>query len=300
MRKRQRWHRPTRLIFGGLGVVVFVLALASRGGALTAEEDHIVKLRNGSVLRGRVIAFDGRDFTIILAGTRSRAIIAVEDVESIDFGQAREAEHSRSVAPEATGAPSRRAEEQPSTKISPPPPQSSSLPPSSQPSPPTVSSAVTSRPQPVPAEGSLKEAPPPAKDSPAQVQAPLLPQFRETTVTVLAAEGNWQDTGLDVRKGHRIRISATGRIRISPTQSCGPEGIELKDPAKMMAQNPSGGLIAVIGDDNDDFIFVGRATEIIARRNGRLFLMVNDSRYEDNSGELTVKIQVEEPPPKRP
>lgn len=299
MRKRRRWHRP-RLIFSGLGIVFFVLALAARGGALAAEDDHIVKLRNGSILRGRVITFDGRDFTIILAGTRSRAIIAVEDVESIDFGQGREAEHSQPVPPETTAAPLRQAEEQQPAKIPTPPPQSPSLPPSAQLSPPAASSAVSARPQPAPAEGFVKQAPPIAEESPARSQVPLLPQFRETTVTVLAAEGNWQDTGLDVRKGHRIRISATGRIRISPTQFCGPEGIELKDPAKMMAQNPSGGLIAVIGDDNDDFIFVGPATEIIARRNGRLFLMVNDSRYEDNSGELTVKIQVEEPPGKQP
>lgn len=295
MRKRHRRHRPIRLIGRGLGIVFFVLALATRGGALAAEQEHTVKLKNGSVLRGRVITFDGRDFTIILAGTRSRAIIAVEDVESIDFGGEREAEPSPPVPPEATAAPIRPAGEQSSAKIPPP-----GLPPSSQLSPPAVSSAVSARPQPPPAEGSLKQAPLPAQESPAPSQARLLPQFRETTVTVLAAEGNWQDTGLDIRKGHRIRISATGRIRISPTQSCGPEGIELKDPAKMMAQNPSGGLIAVIGDDNDDFIFVGPGTEIIARRNGRLFLMVNDSRYEDNSGELTVKVQVEEPPAKQP
>ena len=293
MRQRHRWHRPICVIFRGLGIVLFVLVLAARG--LAAEEDHIVKLKNGSVLRGRVVTFDGRDFTIILAGTRSRAIIAVEDVESIDFGREREAEPSQPVPPEKTAAPLRPAAEQQSAKVPPP-----SLPPSSQHSPSAVSSAVSARPQPTPAEGSLKEAPPTAQESPAHSQASLLPHFRETTVTVLAAEGNWQDTGLDVRKGHRIRISATGKIRISPTQSCGPEGIELKDPAKMMAQNPSGGLIAVIGDDNDDFIFVGPGTEILARRNGRLFLMVNDSRYEDNSGELTVKIQVEEPPAKHP
>lgn len=300
MERLRRGQRPSRLIRGGLSVVLLTAALLARAAAVAVEEIHTMKLKNGSILRGKVIKFDGRDFTIILAGTRSRALIALEDVESIDFGQDVEAEVSQPIPSGATAPPSRRAEEQQSSRVPPPSPLPQTSPPSPQPSPPAASSSSTARPQPLSAEGSVKEAPPAAQPSPVHSSGALLPQFRETTVTILAAEGNWQDTGLDVHKGHRIRISATGRIRISPTQSCGPEGIELKDPAKMMAQKPSGGLIAVIGDDNDDFVFVGRGTELIARRSGRLFLMINDSRYEDNAGELTVKIQVEEPPAKRP
>jgi len=278
----------TRKSCRGICLGIFlVVVLWGRGQKVGGEDLHKVRLKNGSVLQGRVLKFDGRDFTIILAGTRSRAIVAVEDVESIDFGEHAEAEPS----PPTAKPPEGRRPSEPSASSSQPSPATGvPLQPSGKdaPAPPPGPSAPTGT-------GSPQQKSQPVAENPAPLPA-ALPRLRETTMAVLAAEGNWQDSGLDVRKGQRIRISATGRIRISPTQTCGPEGIELKDPAKMMTQHPSGGLIAVIGDDNDDFIFVGRGTEVVTPRSGRLFLMINDSRFEDNAGELTVTIQVEELP----
>ena len=55
----------------------------------------------------------------------------------------------------------------------------------------------------------------------------------------------------------------------------------------------TGGLIAVIGDDNDDFIFVGRSRDFVAQRDGVLFLGVNEGNLSDNSGLFEVTIEAE-------
>lgn len=236
-----------RIAFCGVWMVVMGGLLAS---AVRAQELHTIRLRNGSVLRGRVVRFENGEFTVILSGTRSRAILHVADVESIDFG----GEGTSPMASE-TRTPERGTEVRPQEQ------------PASQP--------VTT--------------PAPARE------AAALPQYTEYTVRVPAATV-WTDTGIDLVKGQKVRLAATGRIFISRTQEVGPEGIELRDPNKLMPDRPSGGLIAVIGEDNDDFIFIGPAAELVAHRSGRFFLMVNDSTLEDNRGEFTVRIQVSEPP----
>jgi len=206
-----------------------------------AREPHTVRLRNGSVLRGRVVRFENGEFTVLLEGTQSRAIIHVADVESIDFG----GDEARRESPRAPEAP------------------------------------PSARPAPEPTT-----APTPAVE---------LPYYVERTV-VVPADREWTDTGIDLVKGQKFRVAVSGRVRISPTQEVGPEGIEQPDSEKLMRHHPSGAVIAVIGDDNDEFIFIGPAAEIVAHRSGRLFLMVNDGSPEDNSGEFRVRIQLQEPP----
>lgn len=122
--------------------------------------------------------------------------------------------------------------------------------------------------------------------------SPRPPAVRELTVRVAGNEV-WVDSGLDVRPGDTIRLSASGRVQLSRSQATGPEGVNIADPQKMMPNRPTGGLIAVIGDDNDDFIFIGAGAQIQARRSGRLFLMVNENVLEDNTGAFTVRIQAQ-------
>ncbi|MDQ6786546.1 MAG: hypothetical protein M3033_06970, partial [Acidobacteriota bacterium] len=72
-----------------------------------------------------------------------------------------------------------------------------------------------------------------------------------------------------------------------------PDGItSLPDADKLMKNQPTGGLIAVIGDDNNDFIFIGTVREFIAARDGTLFLGVNEGNLNDNSGVFEAKIQI--------
>jgi hypothetical protein len=60
-----------------------------------------------------------------------------------------------------------------------------------------------------------------------------------------------------------------------------------------MRNQPTGGLIAVIGDDNDDFIFIGATRDFVAQRDGVLFLGVNEGNLSDNSGVYDAVIEAE-------
>ena len=66
----------------------------------------------------------------------------------------------------------------------------------------------------------------------------------------------------------------------------------LADKDKLMANNATGALIAVIGDDNNDFIFVGTGREFVAARDGALFLGINEGNLDDNSGAFEVAVEI--------
>jgi len=60
-----------------------------------------------------------------------------------------------------------------------------------------------------------------------------------------------------------------------------------------MRNEATGGLIAVIGDDNDDFLFLGPRRDFVAQRDGVLFLGVNEGELTDNTGTYDVVIEAE-------
>ena len=108
------------------------------------------------------------------------------------------------------------------------------------------------------------------------------------------AANGWTDSGLMVRKGQRLRISATGRVSLGQGRFSTPTGLpRVVDTEKLMRNEPTGELIAVVGDDNDDFIAVGASREFYAPRDGRLFLGVNEGNLEDNTGSYDVVVEVE-------
>ena len=52
----------------------------------------------------------------------------------------------------------------------------------------------------------------------------------------------------------------------------------------------------MIGDDNNDFIFIGGSNEFVAKRDGALFLGVNEGYLDDNSGSFDVIIEIDPVP----
>ena len=97
-----------------------------------------------------------------------------------------------------------------------------------------------------------------------------------------------------VRRGQRIRVSASGRVSLGANRISTPAGIpNLPDSNKLMRNEPTGGLIAVIGDDNDDFIFIGARREFVAQRDGVLFLGVNEGNLNDNTGAYDAVVEAE-------
>jgi hypothetical protein len=104
----------------------------------------------------------------------------------------------------------------------------------------------------------------------------------------------WTNSGLVVRRGQRLRVTASGRISLGQGRFSTPTGIAtLPDKAKLMQTEPTGSLIAVIGDDNDDFIAIGGRRDFVAQRDGVLFLGVNEGDLNDNTGAYDVTIEAE-------
>lgn len=224
-----------------------------------------IRLKDGSVIRGQVIGFKDQQFTVLIGsgaqGRRSRTLIYIEDVESIEFDAATTAAASV-LANEDTSATSSTAPVyQPS---------------GSNPSPDTNRvSARTNTGQP----GSVS------------------PQtFFTIKVAVRAdnASNGWTNSGLVVRKGQRLRISSTGRVSLGGGRFSTPAGMPgSPDGDKLMRSEATGALIAVIGDDNDDFLLIGTRRDFVAQRDGVLFLGVNEGNLNDNTGTYDVVIEAE-------
>jgi hypothetical protein len=268
-----------------LASILFVLMLSTSALADT------IRLKDGSIIKGRIVSFVAGRFTIAIGeGSRIRQLTySAAEIESITFDQpavgsvaSRDADYkrpvelSRVVVTDATrGAAQKPAEIRPN--------------PGSQ-----------------PARPELKKAEP--RTSPAApatapvVQRPAAPTANTTTkpiswnVKVLAdnTSNGWTNTGWVVKKGQTIRISASGgTISLGGGRTTEATGSpDIVDNNKLLKAMPTGGLIAVIGDDNNDFIYVGASREITAQRDGALFLGINEGNLDDNSGSFDVKIEI--------
>ena len=217
-----------------------------------------IRLKDGSVIRGQVVGFKDQQFTVLIGsgtqGRRSRTLIYVEDVESIEFDSATTAA--------ATGLAN---EDRPAAE------------PTSTPDyqPPRTNQPVR-----------------PNTTVPSTANAPT---FFTIKVSVRADNTNngWTNTGLVVRKGQRLRISSTGRVSLGGGRFSTPNGIPGADNDKLMRNEATGSLIAVIGDDNDDFLVIGTRRDFVAQRDGVLFLGVNEGNLNDNTGTYDVVIEAE-------
>jgi len=231
-----------------------------------------IRLKDGSVIRGQVVGFKEQQFTVLVGtgtrGRRSRVTLYMEDVESIEFDSFTAAGAGTSVD-DTGGVPSTQtARTEPQTQ--------SSTRPSTGPArtPPTQTTPTTTR-------------PPATASSPTFFQINMRVRGDNTT-------NGWTNSGLVVRRGQRLRLSATGRVLIGGGRVSTPAGLTaIPDNEKLMRNEPTGALIAVIGDDNDNFILIGRSRDFTAERDGVLFLGVNEGNLNDNTGAYDVIIEAE-------
>ena len=227
-----------------------------------------IRLKDGSIIKGRIASFSGGKFIIEIGeGSRLKQLsFAASEIESITFD------------PPATQ----------STKVTDMP--TAYIKPEQKPAtPPKVIVTDTTVPT-----------------SPARTQTPVRPQQHPSTsisktppiewsTKVLAdnTSNGWTNSGWVVKKGQRIRITGDGTISLGNGQSSPPSGIaDLNDDQKLLKSVPTGALIAVIGDDNNDFIYIGAQREFTATRDGALFLGINEGNLNDNSGSFNVKIEI--------
>jgi len=104
---------------------------------------------------------------------------------------------------------------------------------------------------------------------------------------------DWTTTSITVHKGDTISFDASGAVVLNlGGTAVGPEGAAIPDPDKVIPDKPTGALVAVIGIDNNDFIFLGTKGSFTAARDGLLFLGVNEAELTNNSGEFSVLLQI--------
>jgi PA-IL-like protein len=221
-----------------------------------------IRLKDGSIIRGQVIGFRDQQFTVLIGsgskGRRGRTTVYVEDIESIEFDSATTAA-AASMANDDPSAANREPAIQPTRTTTP------------------ADTAGTPR-------------------EPTIQPTSSAPTFFTIKVAVRADNANngWSNSGLVVRKGQRLRISSSGRVSLGRGRFATPLGVStIPDNEKLMRNEPTGALIAVIGDDNDDFIFVGTRRDFVAQRDGVLFLGVNEGDLSDNTGTYDVAIEAE-------
>ena len=245
-----------------------LLALALVLSSATPLLADTIRLKDGSVIRGQVIGFKDQQFTILIGGNakgrRGQTTVYVEDVESIDFD-------SNNNTSSVTSTDEMTAQNNPPA-----------MRPTNQNN---QSDAINSNPRSI---DSQPTSPVPASSA--------TPTFFTIKVSVRADNANngWTNSGLVVRKGQRLRISASGRVSLGRGRFSTPAGLAtINDPDKLMRNEPTGALIAVIGDDNDDFIVIGPRREFVAQRDGVLFLGVNEGDLADNTGSYDIVIEAE-------
>ena len=251
--------------------IALILIFALSAAALA----DTIRLKDGSVIRGQIIGFRDQQFIVLVGsgsrGRRSQITIYMEDVESIEFDSAANAP---AINDNNTAQTSRPITPTTTTTTRPPIRQQPDISQNTRPEPDnTISQPIN---QPASSTTSLNSF-----KFPVRVRGDN------------AANG-WTNSGLVVQRGQILRITATGRVNLGGGRVSTPVGIpDLLDPKKLMPNVPTGGLIAVIGDDNDDFIFIGSKKEFVAQRDGVLFLGVNEDDLTDNMGAYDTVIEAE-------
>ena len=226
--------------------------------SLVAFADTI-RLKDGSILKGKITAFAGGKFTITIGeGSRTRQMsFNANEIESIAFD-----------------SPMMQSD--------------------------TATNRNASYKQPVDPPRVITSA---KNDDDEVIVVPQTPVRTKSanakpiawTVNVLAdnTANGWTNSGWVVKKGQKINISADGKVSLGKGKSTTASGVgDLADANKLLQNVPTGALLAVIGDDNNDFIYIGSEREFTATRDGALFLGINEGNLDDNTGSFNVKIEI--------
>lgn len=116
------------------------------------------------------------------------------------------------------------------------------------------------------------------------------PSGMRERLTIVSADVDWNDTGVDVRAGQTVYFEAQGRVRWGRDRQDGPAG-ERNSPANPNRPMGNRNAAALIGKIGNDLFFIGDdAGPVRIRTTGRLHLGVNDDVLTDNSGNFRVVV----------
>src|SRR5947209_7280414 len=206
-----------RRTFAPLAAIILALTLSV--GALA----DTIRLKDGSVIRGQIIGFKDQQFIVLVGsgsrGRRSQITIYMEDVDSIEFDS-------------ATGAPivannnvGQTSNNRPVTQTTTtrPPVQQPTVPQNTQQEPDETVSQPTG-----------------GRTQTSNASSPTFFQINARVRGDNAANG-WSNSGLVVRKGQRIRITASGRVNLGGGRVSTPAGVPaITDNDKLMRSYPTG------------------------------------------------------------
>ncbi len=261
-----------------------------------------IRLKDGSIIKGKIVNFNNGQFTVLIGeGTRQRRMnFYADEIESIEF----DGTSQIAVINKNTQLPQKNNTNSTSNNSN----SNTTVITVGQNTNPTPSPTPKSTPVPTPTP-TVTNTNSNKDDDTIIISNPTnsnqtnsntttttnKPKSIELKVKVLAdnTSNGWTNSGWVVRKGQKIRITSRGNISLGNGNFSTPNGrTNLPDPQKLMPTEPTGGLIAVIGDDNNDFIFIGTDKVFTATREGSLFLGVNDGNLDDNSGSFDVTVEI--------
>lgn len=211
-----------------------------------------IRLKDGSIIKGKIIGFGGGKFVVVMGEGSRRRELSFTAAE-VESIKFEESQPAATTRTAAYKEPEKSVE-------------------------PTV-----------PEKQVVNNEAPPRQPSGGKMQ----PIVWSVKVTADNTANGWTNTGWVVKKGQRVRISGDGKVSLGRNQSTMASGLpSLEDPQKLLKNVPTGALIAVIGDDNNDFIYIGASREFTATRDGALFLGINEGNLDDNSGAFNVKVEI--------
>jgi hypothetical protein len=300
-----------------------VLAIAVAVAALTCVSfADTLHLKDGSILKGKIVAFSGGKFTIVMGeGAHRRELtFAASEIESIKFDE------DANVASTDTG---RKYEPAKSPVQQQPGQQQSKMPvlisndnatsqqqqnqkprfrqwDTGQKQPQVVVTDNSRNNQTVSQKPTVIQSAPRVINAnatgsqPGRVDPPkqntnggMQPISWDVKVTADNTNNGWTNSGWVVRKGQKIRITGDGTVDLGKGKKSTASGDpDIDDAQKLLKNVATGALIAVIGDDNNDFIYVGSERTFTATRDGALFLGINEGYLDDNKGSYAVKVEI--------
>ena len=253
-----------------------------------------IRLKDGSIIKGKIVSFGEGKFTIMIGeGARQRQMnFFADEVESIEFDSKpiQTTTNVKTSLPTYTDTSAKKDNSNKNTTII------------------TVGQPDTKpTPQPTPSKSVIitdKTTDPntstnsnPTNTNPTNTTVKTDPQSKPITLNIKVLADNtangWTNSGWVVKKGQKIRISGKGQINMGNGRFSSAAGVSsLPDNDKLVKTEATGGLIAVVGDDNNEFVFIGASREFVASRDGALFLGINEGNLDDNSGSFDVTIEI--------
>jgi hypothetical protein len=115
---------------------------------------------------------------------------------------------------------------------------------------------------------------------------------KQSKKIILEATEAWIDTGITLKEGQDILFSVSGCIYIDDKMLVYQNGeVDVVwNKNKPLPNQPTGALIAKVGEKGNPFYVGNDKAPFQISLNGRLFLGINDFKFDDNSGSFNITI----------